>query len=128
MDRGRYFNQAEDGLSRELELLMLCEIHTHTKDSSFRRLLVNSMRMKAFIEKAKRQIGPFVRSLRIYVPGVDKGIYYDQNGLQNVVIYQSAADENSRTPLLFFDNTTTLIELEVDRRTSYVRVSRDPNR
>ncbi|MCH8547613.1 MAG: hypothetical protein LAT80_01985 [Balneolaceae bacterium] len=128
VDSRRYINQTEDRLSRELERLMLGEIHTHTKDSSFRRLLVNLTRMEAFIEKAREELGPFVMVLRIYVPGVDKGIYYNLDRLQNVVFYHSEKDLSDGLPSLFFENTTTLIELEVDRRTSYVKVSTEPNR
>lgn len=80
--------------------------------------------MSELIEKAKMQLGPFVLSMKIFVPEIDRGIYYDLNSLQNVVIYHSE-NKDIGTPMLFYGNTTTLVELKVKRQTSYVRISKD---
>lgn len=125
IDKKRYYNQTEDRLSREFHKALICEIHTNSVDSSFRRLLVNLDDVNELIEKAKEELGSFVLSMRIFVPGIDKGIYYDLESLQNVVIYQSETSKNG-VPSLFFENTTTLIEFKVNRETSYVRLSEDP--
>lgn len=125
VDDRKYFNRAEEELSTLFHREMLCEIHTHSKAKSYRRLLVNLDNINALIERAKEELGEFVICMKIFVPSIDKGIYYDLDSLQNVVIYRSDGND-SGAPSLFFDNTTTLIELEVDRRTSYVRIGRDP--
>lgn len=121
-----YFNQTEQILSEEFHRVFTREFHTHTKDSSYRRLLVNMADMSELIAKAKMQLGPFVLSMKIFVPGIDRGIYYDLDSLQNVVIYHSE-NKDVGTPMLFYGNTTTMIELKVNRQTSYVRISRDGN-
>lgn len=120
----RYFNQAEQVLSEEFHRVFTKEFHTHSKDSSYRRLLVNMADMNELITKAEMLLGPFVLSMRIFVPGIDRGIYYDLNSLQNIVIYQSDNRE-AGTPMLFYGNTTTMIELKVNRQTSYVEISID---
>lgn len=122
--RERYFNQTEQQLSEEFHRVFTREFHTHSKESSYRRLLVNMADMSELIEKAKMQLGPFVLSMKIFVPGIDRGIYYDLDSLQNVVIYHSD-NKDVGTPMLFFGNTTTLVELKVDRQTSYVKISKD---
>lgn len=125
IEKKRYFNQTEDRLSREFHKLLISEIHTNTVDPSYRRLLVNLDKVNDLIEKTKEELGPFVLSMRIFVPGIDKGIFYDIESLQNVVIYRSESTKNG-VPSLFFDNTTTLIEFKVNRETSYVTLSEKP--
>jgi hypothetical protein len=104
---------------------MLGNIHTHSTNSSYRRLLVNLDDIAEFIKKAKERIGEFVISMKIYVPEIDKGIFYDTDSLQNVVIYRSDRSDINQ-PSLFFGNTTTLVELMVDRKTNYVTISKHP--
>ena len=120
----RYFNLAEQVLSEEFHRLFTREFHTHSKDSSYRRILVNMADMSELITKTEMQLGPFVLSMRIFVPSIDRGIYYDLDSLQNVVIYQSESIDTG-SPKLFYGNTTTLIELKVNRQTSYVKITRD---
>lgn len=120
----RYFNQTEQMLSEEFHRVFTREFHTHSKDSSYRRLLVNMADMNELIEKAKMQLGPFVLSMKIFVPGIDRGIYYDLDSLQNVVIYHSD-NKDLGTPMFFYGNTTTLVELKVKRQTSYVKISKE---
>lgn len=122
-----YFNNLEQSLSDEFQKVLLSQIHTHSKDSSYRRLLVNLNRLKNLIKKTKESLGDFVLVLKIFVPEIDKGIYYDLNALQNIIIYRSNTDsKGSDMPSLFYGNTTTLLELRVDRKTRYVRISKNP--
>jgi len=121
----KYFNQKEKDLSDDIQKLMLGNIHTHGSNSSYRRLLVNLDDMSEFMVKAKERIGEFVISMKIYVPEIDKGIFYDTDSLQNVVIYRSDRSDSNQ-PSLFFGNTTTLVELMVDRKTNYVTISKHP--
>ncbi|SMO45180.1 esterase/lipase family protein [Fodinibius sediminis] len=125
IDKGKYFNKTEEKLSEEFQDEMLCEIHANKEDSSYRRLLVNLKNISKLMKKAEEQLGPFAISMKIFVPSIDRGIDYDLRLLQNVVIYRSDATQTDK-PSLFFENTTTLIELEVNRRTSYVTLSTHP--
>lgn len=122
-----YFNNLEQSLSDEFQEILLNQIHTHSKDSSYRRLLVNLNKLNRLIEKTQESLGDFVLAMKIFVPEIDKGIYYDLNSLQNIIIYRSNVDEKkSGLPSLFFGNTTTLLELKADRKTKYVRINKDP--
>ena len=126
VDGRKYFNNSERELSQKFQRELIGQIHTHNKDSSYRRLLVNLDNLSDLIEETKEKIGEFVISMRIFVPSLDKGIFYDLDSLQNLVIYHSDEQTDSKTPDLFFENTTTLIELKVNRRTSYVRIDKNP--
>ncbi|MEX0895177.1 MAG: hypothetical protein WDZ36_05410 [Balneolaceae bacterium] len=129
IDNSKYFNKTEEKWSEEFQKVLVGQIHTHSKDSSYRRLLVNLDDLNQRIEKAKEELGDFVLSMRIFVPRIDKGIYYDLDSLNNIVVYHSNPDvELDHEPSLFFDNTTTLIELKVNRSTSYVTLSLSPKK
>lgn len=98
------------------------EIHTNDTDSSYRRFLVNISKIKGIMEEAKQAIKENVAlSMRVYVPEIDKGIRYDTTTLQNIVLFDPS-NPKPELPSFFYPNTTTLIELKVDRMTSYVSV------
>jgi hypothetical protein len=59
--------------------------------------------------------------MKVYVPAVDKEIGYYTKNLQNILIYDST-NTSSDTPSFFFPNTTTLMEIQVDRVNGYVIV------
>jgi len=123
----KYFNIKERSLSEKFQSEMLGQIHTHTKESSYRRLLVNVDRLNNLIEHTKQEIGDFVLVMNLFVPEVDEGIYYDVQSLQKVVIFRSDNEGNSsHLPTLFYGNTTTLLEIKVNRKTSYVSIRKDP--
>ncbi|MEX0646570.1 MAG: hypothetical protein WEA56_00750 [Balneolaceae bacterium] len=122
----RYFNKTEADLSEKFHKVLIREIHTHSKDTSYRRLLVNLDKLNKLIDEAKERLGPFVISMKLFVPNVDAGIFYEPEALQNVVIYHSDTENNKGIPKLFFHNTTTLLELKVNRKTSYVRIGKEP--
>ena len=122
----KYFNQKEQEFSKNFQREIMGQIHTHSKDSSFRRLLVNLDRLEKLISKTKEEVGSFVLVMNLFVPELDRGIYYDLDSLQKVVVYDSGEDEKTDLPSLFYANTTTLLELEVNRKTSYVRIGKEP--
>lgn len=122
----KYFNQKEQSFSEKFQRELMCEIHTHSKDPSYRRLLVNLDRLKELIEKTKEKLGDFVLIMNLFVPEIDRGIYYDLESLQKVVVYRSKDENPDEMPSLFYGNTTTLLELRVNRKTSYVRISKNP--
>jgi len=65
----------------------------------------------------------YLLAMRLHVPKIDRGIYYDTANTQDVVIWEPGAEAG---PTFFYPNTTTLVELVVDRRTDYVTVGTSP--
>ena len=124
---GKYFNQLEQHFSDRFQHLLLGQIHTHKTDSSYRRILVNHTLLRNLIEETRNKLGDFVLIMKIFVPEIDKGIFYDVDSLQNIVIYRSdEKDSKQQSPSLFYENTTTLMEFSVDRQTRYVRIGSEP--
>lgn len=122
-----YFNNLEQHYSDKFQKLLLSQIHTHNKDTSYRRLLVNLNELYSLIDETQDRLGEFVLVMKIYVPEIDKGIYYDVDSLQNIIIYRSDQNESQKkVPSLFFENTTTLLEFSIDRKTKYVRIGAEP--
>jgi hypothetical protein len=122
-----YFNNLERQFSDRFQSLLLGQIHTHNADSSYRRLLVNLNELEVLMEETKEKLGDFVLVMKIYIPEIDKGIYYDVDSLQNIVIYRSDQGQGAqKAPSLFYENTTTLLEFSVDRKTKYVRIGAEP--
>jgi len=77
--------------------------------------------------ETRTSLGDFVLVMKIYSPEIDKGIYYDVDSLQNIVIHRSDSDKKSQNnSSLFFANTTTLLELSVNRKSEYVRIESEP--
>jgi hypothetical protein len=88
---------------------------------------VNHNLLKDLIEETRDKLGDFVLIMKIFVPEIDKGIFYDVDSLQNIVIYRSDEHEmKQQSPSLFYENTTTLLEFSVDRQTKYVRIGSEP--
>ena len=42
--------------------------------------------MESLIEETRDRLGNFVLIMKIYVPEIDKGIFYDVDSLQNIII------------------------------------------
>jgi hypothetical protein len=120
--------QAESQQSDKMNRLLLGEIHTHTRDASFRRLLVNLREVReALVEAEKILRTPVVLSMRLYVPDRDRGIRYDVKTLQNIVLHDPNRASPS-APTFFYPNTTTLIEMCVNRVCDYVSVKTTPKK
>lgn len=102
--------------------IMLAEVHTHTVDPSYRRLLVNVDELKEMVARARHDMkADIVVGMRIYVPPIDAGISYDHSCLQNIVIYDPLSKKKALT--FFYENTTTLVELRVNRLSTYVKLA-----
>jgi len=52
--------------------------------------------------ETRTSLGDFVLVMKIYSPEIDKGIYYDVDSLQNIVIHRSDSDKKSQKTLLCF--------------------------
>lgn len=106
------------------------ETHSFSKDSSYRRLLINYDELNAYLDKLAsdpKLADGYLVTLKIFVPKIDKGISYDIDNLQNILIYDST-HTNPNIPRFFYVNTTTLIELHVDRNNTYVSVQTEPRK
>jgi hypothetical protein len=114
--------------SDRINKALLGQIHTHGRDSSHRRLLVDVSEVRQLLKDAGDALGtPVALSLRVYVPRVDKGIHFANDRLENVVLLDPEREKDA--PLrVFFENTTTLIEIHVDRINNYVSVSPHPRK
>jgi len=122
-----YFNKTERRFSDRFQKILLCEVHTYSKNPSYRRLLVDIDHLGELVSETREAMGDFVLIMKIFVPEIDKGIYYDIDSLQNIVVYSSTEkSDDSEYPNLFYSNTTTLLELEVNRKTRYVRIGKNP--
>lgn len=109
----------ERELSDRVHGLLTSEFHTFSRDSSYRRLLVD-------VKTVQEVIPPgHLLAMRICVPRVDRGIYYDTRNMQDIVLWEPGTSTN-KAPAFFFSNTTTLIELVVDRVTQYVTLATTP--
>lgn len=112
----------EGQFSDQAHALLAREFHAHSKDPSYRRLLVNVGEVKALLAQARQALGgEVVLSMRLYVPAIDNGIQYENEELQNIILFETGG-KDTKLPKFFYDNTTTLIELRVNRFTSYVVV------
>lgn len=122
-------SSAEAALGEQMSTILLSQIHTHSRQPSFRRLLVNLREVNDKLAEAERVLGkPPVVTMRLYVPDRDHGIRYDVKSLQNVVVYDPRASDASAGPRFFYENTTTLVEMCVNRLCDYVKVGTSPRR
>lgn len=110
----------ERRLSREAHRLMTSRFHTYSRDPSYRRILVDPTAVERLLPDGH------VLAMRMYVPRVDDGIYYDTERVRDVVVHDPAAEDGGEAPSFFYPNTTTLVQLRVDRVTDYVTVSPEP--
>jgi len=93
---------------------------------SHRSFVVNLDAMKGLLADARKEFQvPIVLSMRLFVPRIDDGIQYDVRSLQNIVLYNSDKKIQG-LPSFFYGNTTTLLELKVNRYNSYVTLGTEP--
>ncbi len=114
--------ELENKFSMDINKIFTEEIHTHTLNPSYRRFLVNLDEMHKKITEAKKAIGGDVAVvMKISIPDIDQNIAYNKENLNNISVYRT---DSKQAVDLFFPNTTTLIELQVDRVVkNYVIVS-----
>jgi len=121
-------DKQERALSQEAHELLTRGFHTNQSDSSFRRFLVDLAEIRAFLQKAENTLDDKpALSMRVHVPKVDDGIQYETKYLQNVVIHDTSG--KLKAPKNFFyENTTTFIELRVNRFNDYVHIGVKPQK
>jgi hypothetical protein len=121
-------DKQERALSQEAQEILTRNFHTNQTDSSFRRFLVDLTEIRTFIQKAESTLDDkLALSMRVHVPKIDEGIQYETKYLQNVVIHDNSG--KLKTPKNFFyENTTTFIELRVNRFNDYVHIGVQPRK
>jgi hypothetical protein len=101
--------------------------HEHSVDPSHRRFLVDVREIDAVLAEAAEKLGAdAVLSMRVYVPDAGEGISYDVDNLQNIVLQR--AEPEGGTPTFIFPNTTTLLEMKVNRCCELVTVGLEPRK
>lgn len=119
-DRKRFTAQ-EEKLSGRLQTIMSAGFYTNSKKPSYRRMLVNLAELDDLLAEAKKTLKSEVAvTARIYLPNVEKGIRYRMDRLENILLFASDQDNDLS---FVFPNTTTLIEMKVDRYNEYVSVA-----
>jgi len=104
---------------------MVREAHANRSDAAYRRFLVNPAAVQRLIADAATDIGEDVAlTMRVYVPPVDGGIRYANEQLQAVALAYSNPKATAGAPTLLYPNTTTLVDIGVDRKTDYVWIER----
>jgi hypothetical protein len=125
--RDSSFSRAEQKFSDLAQKLLLAEFHTHSAAPSHRRFLVNVGELKRVLEQASAELSePVTLSMRVYVPKIDAKIYYAVDQLQNIVLHNTGTNTNG--PALLYENTTTLLEIRVNRLNEHVTVGRTPRK
>jgi hypothetical protein len=124
----RLWSKDEQTLSRDIQELIASEFHTYGRNSSYRRFLVNVSELKQFLKQAKERLRAEVKiSIEIYIPEIERGIRYDTRNLTNVIVFDSS-QKTPNLPDFFYENTTTLVELRVNRFNQYVTVDSQSKR
>lgn len=122
--------------SKQLTEIICKEFETFSKDRSFRRFLVDVELLRAALREAAAEFGETAMlCLKIWVPKVSQGIEFDIESLKALAIYDSetaskkiaeyeagTVNGEETMPALFYPNTTTLIELQVNRFNNLVWV------
>lgn len=117
---------SETSFSEQIQAIFSAEAHPYTNDPSYRRFLVNVQAVDTLLAKAVKALkSDVVLSLKIHIPSVDKGILYRTEDLQNIILLDTGNPGNNLLQF-FYDNTTTLVELRVNRFNSYVKVGIHP--
>lgn len=105
------------------------EFHTNSSDPSLRRFLVGLNKLEKLLEECYRDMGDVILSVRVHIPKVDDGIFYDTKKLKNIFLLRTQGGRIVKSsPSLFYPNTTTLMELKVNRSTKYVTLSTKPRK
>jgi len=121
------FSQREVELSRELERLVGADFHRHSRSPDHRRFLLAPKDVRELVARAREDLGEeVVIALRVHVPDVDRGIHYNTERLEAVTLFSTDQDLGHGVPSFLFPNTTTLLEIKVDRTTEYVHLGTEP--
>lgn len=114
--------------SNKVQRVITKEFATSTVNSAYRRFLVNPAEVLQIAEDARKAMGEdIVLCMKVYVNDIDKKIGYNNNEIEKIVLYHTGKKDPG-APSFFFPNTTTLIELCIDRFNKYVSVGTEPRK
>lgn len=118
----------EMDFSAKIHALITNDVHTNANDPSYRRFLVNVDAVGSLLAQAAKTLkSDVVLSMKIFIPDIDNKIRYQTLDLQNIVLIDTANNPNQRLSFLY-NNTTTLVELRVNRYNTYVTVGTEPRK
>lgn len=123
-------SREEEELGHRATRRIAREFHQHSEAPSYRRFLVDLEDVRALLDEAEEVLGgEVVLGLRIHVPPIDRGIRYRAEELGSVALYPADAVQARGGGTTFFHpNTTTLLEIQVDRVNDYVTVGAEPRK
>ncbi len=122
-------SRAERDLSDEAGRLIGKEFHRHSENAAYRRFLLDPLEVGAFLDRARNEVGEEVfLGLGVHVPPVDRGIRYNTDDLKEVALWPADASQKEKgsAPTFLYPNTTTLLEVVVDRVNDYVFLGGSP--
>jgi hypothetical protein len=106
-------SDTETEMSGDLDEMLRNNVHIHSAAPHMRRFLVQP-------EKVDELLGDdFVISMKIDADTNDDEIHYATDRFENFLAYDP---KSNRRPKLFFENTTTLVDVWVDRYSELVTV------
>lgn len=101
----------ENEMSGELDEMLRSNVHIHSAAPHMRRFLIHP-------KKIDEVLGDdFVITMKIDADARDKEIHYRTETFENYLVYDPKSD---RKPKLLFENTTTLVDVLVDRYSKLV--------
>ena len=105
-------DEVEERKSGELDQILADNAHSHSQDSGYKRFLFKP-------EEIRRIVGDeFVLTMRIDARTGDRNITYRTDKVANFLLYHPKLPVNVKP---FFANTTTLIQIRLDRESTLVQ-------
>lgn len=112
---GEKMSPTEKRLSGQLDEILEGHVHTHSQDSSYKRYLIHPEQVENVVGK------DHVVTIRIDAKSGDKDITYRTGALDNVLLYHPSLRVKVHP---FVANTTTVVEIGVDRESRLLHVRR----
>ncbi len=107
----------EERRSAKLDELLERNLHTHSQDPSYKRYLLYPGDVRKIVGR------DYVVTIRIDAKSGDKDITYRTMALDNILLYHPNPDFPVKVHP-FYPNTTTLIEIRVDRESRLLQIGR----
>ncbi len=104
-------NDGEARKSAELDEMLRENAHPHSVSKEYRRFLVSPNKINALLDKN------YILTMSITAETGDDMIFYRTKEFENYIIYDPFAQGQIS---LFFNNTTTLVEIKIDRYSTLV--------
>lgn len=114
----------EQELSGMLDEMLEQNLHTHSQDSGYKRYLLSPKKVKGILQKAMQETGKkFAITMRIDAHSRDRDIHYRTHLVDNYLLYHP--DEKFHKIHPFLPNTTTLIQIRIDRESTLMKLRTD---